>query len=139
MGCDIHLFTEIKIAGQWHTYSQPCIARCYQLFEKMAGVRGNVENAIASPRGLPANVSAVVKWAANRWASDGHSHSWLNAKEIAELIDWYDRNSQRSDALGWEWRELGYLDENGWGDWHNYPRDRAEGIEDIRWVFWFDN
>jgi hypothetical protein len=142
MGCDIHLFTEVKINGTWYAYSHPRITRWYELFEKMAGVRGDVSNAIAPPRGLPADMSAVVKWSAERWVSDGHSHSLLDSREIAELIDWREGKLQkRSDraSLSWEWDELGYLDGNGWDKWHKYPGNHPKGIEDIRWVFWFDN
>lgn len=142
MGCDIHLFTEVKLAGKWHTYSTPDIDRWYALFEKMAGVRGDESNAIAPPRGLPADISAVAAWEADNWSLDGHSHSWLNAAEIAELCEWAEAQRKLHHPEGWrswEMDSVGYLCGNGWSSFHKYPEHREPGLEDIRWIFWFDN
>lgn len=48
MGCDIHLHQEVKINGEWHHYRLAEMPRNYEVFEKMAGVRGDVKNAIAA-------------------------------------------------------------------------------------------
>jgi hypothetical protein len=142
MGCDIHLHTEVKIGGQWHHYSAPEIDRDYTLFGKMAGVRGGGDP-IAPPRGLPADVSAVTALDATYWDADGHHHSWLGAAEIWELEEWLrklmDGDPKRPD--GWEMcrEHWGYLFGNPFGSFHEFPRERREGIEDVRFVFWFDN
>jgi hypothetical protein len=135
MGCDIHLFTEVKIDGVWHTYSHPHIQRNYALFEKMAGMRGNVANAISAPKGLPDDLSVVARYSANRWGNDGHSHSWFDAKEVAEIVAWYAGSGWTRD---WEVDHLGFLEGNGWDAPHKFG-EYPPGIQAIRWVFWFDS
>lgn len=144
MGCDIHLCAEVKINGEWHLYDQPRIDRNYLLFERMAGVRGEKANAIAVPRGLPADMSKMTDFLADSWGSDGHSHSWLTAQEIAELADWGKKNlgpGRRSGFSAWdmEWDWGSYLLGNSYSGFVRYPNDRPKGIEDVRFVFWFDN
>lgn len=142
MGCDIHVHTEVKIDGVWHHYSTPSPRRNYDLFALMAGVRGREGiTPIASPRGVPEDATALTKWDASLWGEDGHSHSWLSAHEIArvaayaEAAGWKD---QRGDSW-WESGEFGWLLGNNWSGFVKYPDERPEGLEDIRWVFWFDN
>ena len=110
MGCDIHLFTEIKKsinsqdkwvnADNWrynpyykegsddgeemlHVESLYS-GRNYELFGILAGVRDPNNDAIDDPRGLPEDVSSVTKKASDRWDGDGHSHSWLTLRELKE-------------------------------------------------------
>lgn len=139
MGCDIHLHTEIKVKGQWLHYGAPNVDRNYKLFEKMAGVRGDEQNAIVAPRGTPSDISDVTKIDLERWDSDGHSHSWLNAEELDVLTDWY---RGRCKNLGYYpdyiENQFGYLFGNSWA-FKKYPKDYPKEIEDVRAVFWFDN
>jgi len=136
MGCDVHIHAEIKVQGRWHHYDQPRANRNYLLFEKMAGVRGDESNAIAPPRGLPEDATFTTRFDCEHWGSDGHSHSWLSAKEIAELRDWWDKQ-------GYEWGRGDTWDQwlfgNHYSGFMRYPNDRPEGVEDVRLVFWFDN
>ena len=88
MGCDIHCHAEVKINGKWEHYSTPQFERNYRIFEKMAGVRGDEENAISAPKGLPEDCSVVTMLDSRRWGADGHSHSWLSADEIRQLSEW---------------------------------------------------
>lgn len=133
MGCDIHVYTEVKIDGTWHLYSQPRVKRNYDLFAHMANVRNGVGIVpISFPRGMPEDASVVTKAECESFCADGHSHSWLNAEEIKEL------NDRQLDL-----DDFGYLR----GDlWHWYTKtpsednlDQYSRIEDVRWVFWFDN
>lgn len=139
MGCDIHLHTEVKLNGCWEHYGCPDIPRTYGLFAKMAGVRNHNETIPIAPlRGLPADATAVTRFDAEKWVDAAHSTSWLNAVEICELNVWLE------EKLGDEsWRlELdfwGYLFGNGWHDFRRFPDDRPAGLDDIRFVFWFDN
>lgn len=142
MGCDIHLHTEVKINGTWHHYGIPNVDRNYTLFAKMAGVRNNGEvEPIAEPRGLPPDVTGLTQFDSDHWNGDGHSHSYLLANEIVQLKEWIegerDRLSDRS--TWWQSRMFGYLFGNDWTDFMQYPTDRPKGLEDIRFVFWFDN
>lgn len=141
MGCDIHLHTEVKINGKWEHYSAPSLDRDYELFGKMAGIRSCDTDPIALPRGLPADVAAVTEFDYKKWGVDAHTPSWLSADEIDQLCAW--ANSQYPDTdrpwLDWETKQVGYLFGNSWSGFTKYPGDRPEGLEDIRWVFWFDN
>lgn len=143
MGCDVHLYAEIKVNGQWLLYTQPKIERCYAMFEKMAGVRGEPSNAIALPRGLPADISPATRFCADYDGTDGHSHSWLNAAEIRELVKWGETElrPRASHMNRWDFEaETGaYLFGNGWAGFVSHPDSRPAGVEDVRWVFWFDN
>ncbi len=141
MGCDIHLHTEIKINGQWHSYGTPNGGRWYALFEKMAGVRGDESNAIALPRGIPEDISEIVKVSHERWRGDAHSASYLDADEIKILEVWYRDQIKASPPEEYDYPEKywGYLFGNSWGGWVDHCDDYPMGIEDIRFVFWFDN
>ena len=92
MGCDIHLFSEIKDGGKWHcidgfidqrgyieTISFLDDSRNYRLFAILAGVRSSSGvTPIVLPRGLPNDCSKEAMRASTEFAGDGHSHSWLS-------------------------------------------------------------
>ncbi len=150
MGCDIHLHTEVKINGVWHHYGCPQVWRSYNLFAKLANVRnyedpGSPEyiEPISEPRGLPEDATAVTKYDSDRWGVDGHSHSWIGAQEIAQVAEWAKKRGMEKAPNGmegfWESDMFGYLFGNDWSGFTKYPDERPEGLEDIRWVFWFDN
>lgn len=144
MGCDIHLHMEVKINGKWHHYGAPSVDRMYALFAKMAGVRNRDSEIkpIAKPRGVPADATELTQFDCARWSSDGHSHSWLDAPEIAQVIEWIKTElGQRGFGNVWDWqsKNFGYVFGNGWDGFNKYPEDRPQGLEDIRWIFWFDN
>lgn len=139
MGCDIHAHIEIKVRGEWYYYNELNINRNYELFEKMAGVRGEIENAIDKPRGLPKDISFMTKLKSDLWDTDGHTHSWLSGKELAELEEWTEKKEfqERYNPI------FDYLFGNSFSGWFKYPedqkRERSFGIEDFRLIFWFDN
>ncbi len=135
MGCDIHLHGEVKIDGKWLHYSQPRIPRSYRLFTKMANVRSYDEEIepICLPRGLPEDLSEMTAFEAEHWGSDGHSHSWLGSEEIQELEEWLS-GIHRHRFAPWD-----YLFSNTWGGFHRYRQEFPKQLEDIRFVFWFDN
>lgn len=68
------------------------ISRNYDLFAILANVRngrgfagiptGYGFNPISEPRGLPEDVTSIVKEDSNDWGGDGHSHSWLSLSEV---------------------------------------------------------
>lgn len=111
MGCDIHCFVEKKNrkSGKWEKISgfenaegeKPCESpfenRDYSEFAILANVRNGWGispdrsriKPIAMPKGVPEDVSPKVKEKIDDWADDGHSHSYLTAKEISE----YDTNN----------------------------------------------
>lgn len=138
MGCDIHLHTEVKINGIWHHYTAPSMDRNYQLFGKMAGVRGS-EPPVSEPKGLPSDMSTLTAFCYADWESDAHNMSWLNAEEINQVCQWANERFKSEGVWDWETDQIGYLFGNSWSGYTRYPGDRPEGLEDIRWIFWFDN
>lgn len=137
MGCDVHIHQEVKINGKWEHYRETRIPRNYETFAKMAGVRGEAEP-IAEPRGLPDDVTVMTQFCSDYDGADGHTHTWLGAAEIAELEEFIEdkmgENKWRIEMDGWGW-----LFGNSWGGWTKWPDERPKGVEDIRFVFWFDN
>lgn len=138
MGCDIHAHFEIKINNEWLYYSEPDIDRNYDLFTLMADVR-NYDRGIkpiSKPRGLPKDITKTTALKNKWWTPDGHSHSWLNSKEVTKVIDWHKK--QTDDYLRHS-RQWGYLDGNGWNWFLKSKQDYPEEIQDFRLIFWFDN
>ena len=157
MGCDIRMFQECKIDGQWLCFNQPPVTRWYIFFARLAGVRNSFGiKPISSPRGLPEDMSLVTKisWDIN----PGHTASYINQEEIYGLandLNVYESNSLRlksdSEEVA-EWLEscseekywspeshrglnLGYLFGNSWCG----VNDHSDLISDWRWVFWFNS
>jgi hypothetical protein len=147
MGCDIHLHQEVKIDGVWHHYGMPHVDRNYELFTKLAGVRNYYEREgkrivpFAKPRGIPKDATELTKCDYKRWGSDGHSHSFITAEEIAKLEDWVEKDRKwegKHGPMWWMEDTFGYLFGNSWAGFVKYPSDRPKGLEDVRFVFWFD-
>lgn len=134
MGCDVHMHVEAKIQGTWEHWCNPHVPRNYEMFARMAGVRGDSEP-IAKPRGLPGDATTATQWDNYRWGDDGHSHSWLSSQEAADLMRWVEEHSGGTEFYRrWDWVAgsdfMGFVD---------YPDDRPGGMDDFRLVFWFDN
>lgn len=100
MGCDIHLYKEKQIDGQWLTADEWAVSdygievpwqkrftgRDYQLFGLLAkGVRSDHPYSFAL-RGLPFNLCAEIAGQAEQWGEDGHSHSYLYLHELKDLV-----------------------------------------------------
>lgn len=135
MGCDVHCYIEVKDRwGNWYLLNQPRVQRDYGLFEKMAGVRGEIENAIFPPRGLPKQLSIVVTAEDAHWGVDGHSHSWFTMEEMDRIEKWYKKYRLKySDD--YVWPVFGFLFGNGFDS----KESLIEPFVDCRMVFWFDN
>lgn len=123
MGCDIHLFAEIRKDGVWEAAGDSVknewydhkdketpdnqkyvreefySSRHYELFGILAGVRYTGFKPIVEPRGTPKDVSLEVKSHLDYWTSDGHTHSWLTLKEILEYM-WSPRGKKDIKSLG---------------------------------------
>ena len=142
MGCDIHVHSEVKINGVWHHVGAPCIGRDYSLFSKMAGVRSYdpKEEPIVEPRGIPNDATFLTLFDYERMKGDAHTPSWLNGEEIGRLDEWFRKlwNGRNPNGFFYIEHEFGYLFSNGWNV-KKYPSDAPVGVEDARWIFWFDN
>lgn len=149
MGCDIHLYTERKredpdgnefwwccdnfkpnVYALWddnedkYTVNHIYEDRSYELFTALAGVRNSSDvDVIDYPRGLPDDVSDIVKKESDYWGVDGHSHSWLTARELFV----YQETHPCTTYSGLVDRETARkLDEDGitplfWCRWTNSP------------------
>lgn len=146
MGCDIHLFGEVKIHDEWLHYGPLNMERDYSLYSKMAGVRprdGDVP--LVLPKGLPPDISRMTRIQYKKDEGDAHHESWFTAKEIAEFATFVDAHWKADHYHGFfglTMKELGYIFGNAWTSFHKYPEERSifpDGLEDIRWIFWFDN
>jgi hypothetical protein len=100
VGCDIHLWVEVRRADRWEfahprldktdetfwfrEFWQPFIERNYYLFGILANVRNheNVVQPISKPRGKPVDISEIGLKLLTDMGSDGHSHSWYSATEL---------------------------------------------------------
>ncbi len=99
----------------------------------MAGVRDKEVSPISGPRGLPADLSTTTEFDYEQWKEDAHSASWLDSDEIAILSGWLESTSDdESDYFG-------YLFGNTYAGFTKWPDERPEGLQDVRFVFWFDN
>lgn len=125
------MFVEVRKRDKWLLYNHPPINRDYQLFEKMAGVRGEDAKAISPPKGLPSDVSEMVAIEYEYYGTDAHSESYLTEKEIEELEAWYKKITGEYFAFN---RQFGYLFGNDFT-----KRETGLPIDEVRFVFWFDN
>ena len=105
MGCDIHLYIEVRKDGKWtsadrwtrDTYAPPGVERMtvdydhnwftdrnYELFAILAGVRGEAAP-IAEPKGFPEDASELLKI---EYAEGGdHTPTWYTLRELMDA-DW---------------------------------------------------
>lgn len=142
MGCDIHLHIEVKVKDKWEHYACPSVDRWYRLFEKMAGVRGGVANAMSEPKGLPNDINKLTAIDRERWGRDAHSCSWLSKEEIVKLEEWVSSIGKQTDeCIDLEHTILKtYLFGSSFASFATRAEDFKDmGLEDVRFVFWFDN
>lgn len=142
MGCDIHLHIEIRVAGKWHHYSAPSIARNYELFNILAGVRHNPDDPdpIIPPRGLPEDMTEVTRMDMDGFGKYGHHASWFGLPEICKLTDWLTEQGGFKMGMDLEHHILHcYLFRNSFAGVLKYPQDDHHGVEDVRFIFCFDN
>jgi hypothetical protein len=137
MGCDIHMNIEVKTENGWELYSKPKVDRNYRLFAKLANVR-NYDNEIipiSNPRGLPEDVSYLVKKSYERWDTDAHSASYITCEELDILQKWL-----KEFDLDLEHNILNtYCEGNSFLEINESSEGSPDWIFDCRLVFWFDN
>ena len=147
MGCDIHFHIEVKVGGKWEHYAAPSVERWYKFFGLLAGVRDKEVASVSVPKGFPKDASIVTKICYEDEKLDAHTVSWLDHNEIMKVEDALDEWRADADntdfaAYDLEWGILHtYLVGNSFTAHWRYDDDRylPEGIDDVRWVFWFDN
>jgi hypothetical protein len=135
--------------------------RNYDLFAILADVRngrgfagsytGEGFNPIADTKGVPDDMSDVLKEAYEYWEGDGHSHSWFTVKELTEY-DWeqktvtlksglYDMRTSLEELKN-NTEEASYKDCVGSFYTDTIPKLKEladNDLDSVRIVFWFDN
>lgn len=159
MGCDIHIYRERRINGNWETdtdveisnieedyksYESGCgwFNRNYHVFAAFSNVR-SYDNLPVSPpaenRDFPDDVTDINAACKAQWDSDGHSHGWLSLGELKYLQEQYENamvtHSDNSDKWGNIAEYIGQyikqITKEGYFD--GLPD------EDCRIVFFYDN
>lgn len=105
------------------------LGRNYTLFSILANVRNNRSpflKYISTPRGLPDDISDMVKKEADYWDRYAHDHSWLLLSEL-ERYPW-------PDAAIADWR----FSFSEWGSILASLREYGSSRH-ARIVFWFDS
>jgi len=195
MGCDIHLFTErkmsINLEEKWvnidnwklnpyyeennedrevlYSINPAYSSRDYNLFSMLADVRNRSENKyISEPKGLPEDVSEVIKKVSESWGDDGHSHSFFTMGELydfqkenstqkyfglvdsegrdkinkGEMPEWWCQGSS-SPLIKMEWTRENDTLNNFISTLESHFKsqyyDKSVDSEKFRIVFWFDN
>lgn len=137
MGCDIHMCIEYKPFDTWWTFGIDVQGdRHYQMFEAMAGVRSEDENAVVLPRGLPTDMSWPIcemfgeEESKLSFLNGDHSPSWLYADEFEKACI----KAKIPDTIPEK-------DDHMWIIIRRLIRDLAQmyGEKNIRLVFNFDN
>jgi len=147
MGCDVHFHVEVMVAGKWEHYAAPSVDRWYKLFGLLARVRNTDVAPIASPKGFPKDASMITKILYEYGGADAHTPSWLDHDEIIVLEDTLKEWEEADPNAKWPTYDLEagilntYLAGNGFTAHWRYDDCRylPEGIDDVRFVFWFDN
>lgn len=104
MGCDIHLYKEKQVNGQWVTadvweeydygdddkgievpWDNRYTGRNYNLFGLLSkGVRRDLPFAFEQ-RGMPYNACKEIAEMSEKWEGDGHSHNYLYLHELKDM------------------------------------------------------
>ena len=128
MGCDIHGFVEIQKdyfveLKRWDALIDigSLIKRNYTPFGDLFGVRNyNETKPVAGNRGIPKDISDIVKEEIKDIGIDGHSHTWITFEELKQF---YGHFSSDWDTLI---------------DMMEYLKRNKEIVK-VRLVVWFDN
>lgn len=130
MGCDIHVFLEVRKDSKWILMNQPHVHRDYQLFGHIAGVRDDSQVLLVEPRGLPNDLSEGTQLNWDYRKEDYHTPGWLTGDEAEALSQEHSAEDNRyiHPCL------FGYLFGNGLN-----TLSKELNITDSRLVFWFDN
>lgn len=153
MGCDIHGFLEVRKNGKWELAElkgkQPFSQRHYITFGFLAGVRRHNIPTVKHTSGLPTDSEYLNSLSENIYMGyagskyiqntrreeiyndmDYHSHGFVLLKDLSEFD--YDQvvsdyNESLENLLGVNFFE------------DIYTMRKLGGVEDVRFIYWFDN
>lgn len=112
MGCDIHLYRERRVNGEWETDTIEELedptdqyyqyqgfrlidGRSYTLFAALSNVRNYGSLHVPPPaedRGYPADACPVNMRCSIQWDADGHSHGYLTIGEVYALKERWEES-----------------------------------------------
>lgn len=144
MGTDMHILQEVKIKGEWHHYGYMQPGRNYPLFRFVAGVTGGARRtapgALLLIKGTPADITPMSTIHLKKWNGDAHHVTYADSVEIRAIEDWFmERSKALRDPYEERAKNFGYCFGNSWSGFEEYPEDREDDLEDIRWIIFFDN
>jgi len=159
MGCDIHAHIETVDNGYATHFAEIYLGRNYALFELMAGVRGDRDNAIVPPRGFPDNANSTTEDKFYQEISDEENGSrYISSERAKEYLEkgyikqhpkheWKVTNSDLHTPSYLNTKELKQvrkkLREQYGHQGQNYYLDACiaamKKLNNARLVFWFDN
>lgn len=116
MGCDIHVFIEYSrdngktwqadknhVQDPDNQVNRVTVAhRYYALFGLLAGVRGCDQ--MYDRRGIPYDVSEMIKRAIEFYGPDGHSYTWLTLDEFTDAVKrcWNDQHQTNPNTCNFK-------------------------------------
>jgi hypothetical protein len=123
MGCDIHLFAEIKLNGKWNYFKEIDVGRDYELFARMANFGRCIDiKPLVPNKGKPDDLAELT---IEMLDTADHSFSWFDCLEITKICEEFP-NVPFGDFI--------------WSKWGGSLSDmKSYNFTDVRWVFGFDN
>ena len=103
---------------------------------------------ISVPKGIPEDATELTKLHVEKYGVDGHAHSWFGPKEISELHKFIESpdnpeswfKGRYGERLLWSHDNMPYFMGNHLSGFFDYPEDwKDTGVEDVRYIFFFDN
>lgn len=155
MGTDIHFFVEAYADGKWHSVDKwlmpnkhddfirvpmdKCyyINRNYYLFGYLAGLRCELEDALALPRGLPPGLSHEVLTCYLDWESNAHSESYYLLSELLSVTKKLERRCNYFVEVTLE--KMKEINPEKYGSGQVAEESNMRKEDRIRCVFWFDS
>jgi hypothetical protein len=102
LGSDIHLFIEYRVknndTARWNSFAgQIELERDYRIFARLAGVRGDLANAIVPPRGFPEDAGPKAKDENLLWIdyTEKEPNPWDSACKPDEAKHWVEMGKSK--------------------------------------------
>lgn len=144
MGCDLRLIQEIKINNVWYFYNESTPHRNYELFSTLVENHplkedGYIDSPINIPqRGIPSDISVVGRIIYEHEIENAKISTYINSKEI-KIIENFIYDNESYFKIPKYPQYFNFLFGNSW----SYFLDEREifplEIQDIRWIYWFNN
>ncbi len=130
MGCDLHVHVELMINGLWEHYQHLDPPRNYAVFSLMANVRNDGSiTPFKEPSGLPENITQITK-------IDYENENYRSASSFSQ------EEIKGFAARLWDEFKIDleeYLEAYLFGNTYGHKESLLPNINDVRFVFWFDN